>query len=182
MTINTFCQSPITTNTQGKIANVPNERQIYANVLSETIIGFRILTLDSTMNSSEYYHSEENDAENDPNRYPKVATHSSDRKKIKVTDTDTTNENSPHKLLINWIIQEIILVEILLIEQTISEDGAEIGEILHVYCTIISKKIVIDATRRYAHVIITPAGVICYVTDRNTLWDRNTTIELTRLS
>ena len=46
MTMDNFCQSPATTNTQGKIANVPNERQISSNVLAETIKGFKGLTLD----------------------------------------------------------------------------------------------------------------------------------------
>ena len=99
-----FCLSPVTTNIQGKIANVPNERQISSNIMEETIKGFKVLTLDSTINDSAYYHLEEDDAENDPNSDPKVATHTNDRKKRKVTDTDTTNRNYPHKLLINQII------------------------------------------------------------------------------
>ena len=35
------------------------------------------------MNDSEYYHSEEDDVESDPNRDPKVATHISDGNKKK---------------------------------------------------------------------------------------------------
>ena len=38
MTMDTlFCQSPVTTNTQRKDANVANERQIYSNIPAETI-------------------------------------------------------------------------------------------------------------------------------------------------
>ena len=62
VTINTFCQSPVMTNTQGKIANVPNERQIYSGIQAETLKGFNGLTLQSTINNSAYYHSEEDDA------------------------------------------------------------------------------------------------------------------------
>ena len=108
--MDTFCQYPVTTNTQGNIANVTNERRISSNILAETIKGFKLLTLDSTINDSEYYNSEEDGAE----RYPKsdqlVATCTSDGKKRKVADTGTTNGNSPHKLLINRFIPEIIPV------------------------------------------------------------------------
>ena len=37
MTMDTFYQSPVTNNTQGKIANVPNERQVASNILAEMI-------------------------------------------------------------------------------------------------------------------------------------------------
>ena len=37
LTIDTFWQYPVTTNTQVNIANVPNERQISLNILAETI-------------------------------------------------------------------------------------------------------------------------------------------------
>ena len=62
VTIDTFCQYPVTTNTQGNIENVPNERQISSNILAETIKVFKVLTLDSKINDSAYYHSEEDDA------------------------------------------------------------------------------------------------------------------------
>ena len=62
VTMDTFCQSPVTTNTQGNIANVPNERQISSNILAETIKGFKGFTLQSTINNSAYYHLEEDDA------------------------------------------------------------------------------------------------------------------------
>ena len=108
VTMDAFYQSPVKTNTQGKIANVPNERQISSDILAETIKGFNGFTLQSTINNSAYYYSEENDAEIDPKSDQLVATHTSDGMKIKVTDTDTTNRNPPQKLLINWLIPEII--------------------------------------------------------------------------
>ena len=54
VTMYTLCQSPVTTNTQGEIANVKNERQISSDILAETIKGFNELTLQSTINDSEY--------------------------------------------------------------------------------------------------------------------------------
>ena len=108
--MDTFFQSLVTTNIQAKIANIPNSRWISSDILAETIKGFKVLTIDSTINDSEYYHSEEDDEESDPNSDPKVDTHSSDGKKIRVTDIDTTNGNYPQYLLINQLILEIIPV------------------------------------------------------------------------
>ena len=71
------------TNTQGNISNVPNERRIYLGILEEIIKGFKGLTHPSKINDYTYYHSEEDDAENDPNSDPKLATHNSDGKKRK---------------------------------------------------------------------------------------------------
>ena len=66
VTMNTFYQFPATTNTHRKIANVTNERKFSSDILSETIRGFKGLTLQSTVNDSAYYNLEENDAEIDP--------------------------------------------------------------------------------------------------------------------
>ena len=60
--------------------------------LTETLKG---LTIDSTINDSVYSNSDKDDTEGDPKSDPLVATHTSDEKKRKVTDTDTTNINSP---------------------------------------------------------------------------------------
>ena len=102
--MDTLCQDSVTTNTQGDIANMTYERQIYSNILAETIKGFKILTLKSTINDSEYYNSEEDDMESDPKSDQLVATRISDGKKRKLTDTDTTSGNSQQKLLINRFI------------------------------------------------------------------------------
>ena len=64
--------------------------------------------IQSTINDYAYYDSEGNYAESDPNSNPKVANHTSDGKKRKVADTDTTNRNSPRKLFIKRLIPEII--------------------------------------------------------------------------
>ena len=76
-----------------------------------------------------------------------VATHTSDGKKIKVADTETTNENYRHKLLMNRIIPEIIPVVVLPINQTTADGVAASGGTLHVVRTILSKEIIMDAAR-----------------------------------
>ena len=107
MTMDNFCQSPVTTSTQGENAKVifTSERQNILDVLTETL---KVLTIDSTINNSACYNSDEDDAESNPERDPLVANHASDRNKRKVTDTDTTNGNYPQKLLINGILLMII--------------------------------------------------------------------------
>ena len=55
LTMDTFlCQSPVITNTQGEISNVRNERRISSEILAETIKVFNELTIQSTINNSEY--------------------------------------------------------------------------------------------------------------------------------
>ena len=95
VTMDTFCQSPITINTQRKNEKVSNERLISSDILAETIKGFQGLMIQSTIKDYSYYNSEENVAESDPKSYPLVTTHTSDRNKRKITDTDTTKGNSP---------------------------------------------------------------------------------------
>ena len=117
------------------------------------IKGFKGLTLDSTINDSEYYHSEEDDAESDPNSDPKVATHTSDRKKRNITDTNTNNRKSLHKLLINWLLLDIIPVNTPLVDLTTTDGvAASVGN-LHACCAIfLLKEIVADSVRSAAHV------------------------------
>ena len=92
VTMDTFCHSPVTTNTQGENANTifTSERRITLGIVAETL---KVLTLHSKIKDSAYYNSDKDDAESDPKSDPLVATHTSDRKKRKVTDTDTTNGN-----------------------------------------------------------------------------------------
>ena len=104
VTMDTFCQSPVTTNSQGENANT-SERRNNLDKLSETL---RVLTIDSTIKNSAYYNSDKDDPEGDPKRDPLGATHTSDRKKRKITHTDTTKGNYPQKLLINRTIPVII--------------------------------------------------------------------------
>ena len=70
-----------------------SERGNTLGALAETLKG---LTLDSTIKDYAYYNSDEDDTEGDPKIDPLVATHTSERKERKATDTDTTNGN-PHK-------------------------------------------------------------------------------------
>ena len=90
MTTDTFIQTPATTNTPREKTDVENERQIYSDSLTETLKGFNRLTLQSTINNYADDHSNKNVAESDPKRDQLVATHTSDGKKRKITDTDTT--------------------------------------------------------------------------------------------
>ena len=92
--------------------------KIYLDILAETIKAFKGLTLEPTINDSAYYHSDKNDAESDPKSDPLVATHTREGKKRKITDTDTTNVNSPHKLIFNQLIPWIIPGAIHPIDQT----------------------------------------------------------------
>ena len=97
MTMDTFCQSHSTTNTQGEIKNVTNERSISLDILEETIKVLNGLTIQSTINHSTYYSSEEDGTESNLKSDKLVATHISDGKKRKVIDTGTTNGNPTQK-------------------------------------------------------------------------------------
>ena len=181
--MDTFChESLITTNTQGEIANVTNERRISSDIMAEAIRGFNGLTIQSKIKDSVYYISEENDPESDPNSNSLVATHTSDGKKRKVTDTDTTNGNCPHKLLINRIVPEINPVAIPPIDQTITEDATGSGETFHAGCTILSKEIVTDTACSAAHFFRTPADVSRHGTDGTTPRDVSNAMGSTRLA
>ena len=121
--------------------------------LVETLKLFNRLTLQSTINDFEDDHSNKNVAESNPKSYQLVATHTSDGKKIKITDTDTTKVNSPHKLLTNREIPDIIQVAILSFNQT-TVDGVDTSErALHAVCAILRKEIVMGMTYSAAGVI-----------------------------
>ena len=59
VTMDTFCKSPVTFNTQSKNSKVANERRVSSDILAETIKGFEGFTHQSTINDSAYYNSEE---------------------------------------------------------------------------------------------------------------------------
>ena len=85
ITVDTFSQTPVTSNTQGenKRTILTSEKRNKLDILAETLKGLKI-------NNTGYYESESanaNDAKGDPVSDPKVATHTSYGKKIKVTDT-----------------------------------------------------------------------------------------------
>ena len=66
MTTDTFVQSPVTTNKPREKTEVPNERRISSDSLTETLKVFNRLTLKSTINNIVDDHSETNDPESDP--------------------------------------------------------------------------------------------------------------------
>ena len=104
--------------------------------------------MDSTINDSAYYNSDEDDAESDPKSDPLVATHTSDRKKREVTDTDTTKGNSPQKLLMNSTLPIIIL----LIDLLIADGDVACRGTTHARQTPTAKVIITDAARSGARV------------------------------
>ena len=121
------------------------------DILAETIKGFKGLTLEPTINDSAYYHSDKNDTERDP----LVATHTSDRKKRKVTDNDTTNRKSPQKSLINRTLP----MAIPLIDPRIP-DGVAAGRwTTHAHQTPASKVTATDMARSGTRVFRTPGDL-----------------------
>ena len=88
------------------------------------------MTIQSTISDSAFYDLEEHDAVCNPKIDSLVATHTNDVNERKMTDTDTTNGNYPHNLLINRFIPEIIPGAIRTIDQTITEYEKVIGETL----------------------------------------------------
>ena len=99
-----------------------NEGRIASGILKETIKEFHGLTIQLTISNSAYYDSEEHDAVSDTKSDLLVATHTSDGNERKITDTDTTKINPPHKLILNRLIPNIIPGAICPIDQTITED------------------------------------------------------------
>ena len=103
-----------------------------------------------------------------------VATHTSDGREIKVTDTDTTNRNYPHNLLINQLIPEITPVVILTVNQTTVDWVAERGGTLYVVHTVLSTEIATDAADSAACVFKDPLVVNWKDTHRTIERYRNT--------
>ena len=127
VTTGTFIQSPVTTKTPRKKIDVPNERKFSLDVLAETIKIFNRLTLQSTINDYADYHSDKYDTQRDPKSDQVVATHTSDRNNRKVTATDTTKGNYPHRLLKNRRIPAIAPAIIPPIKQMTADGVATSG-------------------------------------------------------
>ena len=174
MTTDTFICSPVTTNAPRKKTDVPNERQISLDSLTETTKELNRLTLQLTSNNSEYYHSDKNDAKIDPKSDQVVATHTSDRNKRKVTATDTAKRNHPHKLLTNQKIPAIIPAVIPPVNQTPTDGVATNGRTFHVICAVFHKYIVTGATCSAARVFKDPPVENWKGTGGTILRDRNT--------
>ena len=130
-------QSPLTTNKPKDKTDVPNERQISLDILVETLKGFNILTLQSTISDSADDHSDQNDAESDPKIDQVVATHTSDGNERKVTATDSTKVNSPHKLLTNRKIPSNIPAVIPAVKQMTADRVAISGRAFHAVCAVV---------------------------------------------
>ena len=90
VTTDTFICPPVTTNTPREKTDVANERRISLDSITETLKRFNILTLQSTINNSSDDHLNRNVAESDPKRDQLIDTHTSDGRRGKFTDTDTT--------------------------------------------------------------------------------------------
>ena len=120
-----------------------SERQIYSNILAETIKELNGLRIKSTINNYLYVNSEEDDTESNPNSDPKVATY-------------TTHGNYPHKLLTNREIPEIIQGVIPLVNQTTTDGVATSRGDLHTLRTVLHQDIVTGATRSTLGVIKDP--------------------------
>ena len=139
--------------------NMTNERQISSDILKEMITEFHGLTIQSTIRDSAYYDSEEHNAVSDLKSDSLVATYTSDRNERKITDTDTTNGNCPHKLILNRFIPKITPGAFRPINQTITDDVVGTGETLKVRQTVLSKEIVTDAARSGVRILPTPREV-----------------------
>ena len=107
------------------------------------------------MNDSADDHSNINVSESDP----LVGTHTSNGKKRKFTDTDTTKDNSPHKLLMNQEIKAIIPVVIPIVNQATTDEVAKNGRALHAVHAVIHKTIITGAMRSAAGVLKDPPVV-----------------------
>ena len=128
-----------------------NEKQMSSVILAETIEGFNGLTIQSKINDSSYYNSEEYGVESDPKSDQLVATHIRNGNKRKGTDTNTTNKNSPQMLLISGLIPEITPV-VISSAPRIADSVTAITGTLHTRSTILLKDIVTDAVHSAARV------------------------------
>ena len=148
VTVDTFCQTPVTPNAQGENENsiLTSERLNNSDALAETLKGL-------TINVAIYYDSEKNDTKGDPESNSKVATRTSDRKKRKVTDT--SNGNVQQRLLIN----RILLIITTTIDPQIPDRFATCGGTPHDLTTPTMKGVVTDAACSSARVLRTPGGL-----------------------
>ena len=157
--MDTFIQFPVTTNAPRQKTDIPNERRIYSDSLTETLKGFNILKLQETISDSAYDHSDKNDARSDPKINQVVATHTSDGKKRKVIATDTTKGNSPHKLLTNQKISVIIPDVILTDNQTTADWVARSGMDFYAVRAVLNKQIITGTVRSTVGVLKDPLVV-----------------------
>ena len=165
VTADTFCQAPVTPNTQGENANeiLTSERLNNLDALAETLKGLII-------NEAVYYNSEKNDAEGDPTSNPKVANHTSDGKKIKVTDT--INGNLQQKSLISRTLPIITTT----IDPQIPDRVATCGGTPHARTEPTTKEVITDAACSSARILRNPGHVSKTVRDATTPRDGNVAV------
>ena len=88
-----------------------------------------------------------------------VDTHTSGKQKGKITDTDSTKVNYPHKCLTNKEIPAIIQGVIPPVNQTNADKVATSVRVLYVLCAILHKEIFTGASRSAAGVLKVPLVV-----------------------
>ena len=163
--MDTFCQPPITPNTQGENANaiLTSERLNNPDALAETLPGL-------TINHAGYYNSEKNDVEGNPEKYLKLATHTSDGKKRKFTDT--SNGNLQQKLLINRTLPIITMT----IDPRIPDRVSTCGGTPRVHTTTNKKEVITDAAHSSARILWTHGHVSRTSRDGTTPRDGNVSV------
>ena len=141
-----FCQSSITTNTKIEYANaiLTSERLNNSDALAETLKIFKI-------NDARYYESEKNVAKGDPASNPKVATHTSDRKK----KSDTSNGNLKQILLSNRTLPIITIT----IDPRIPDMVETCGGTPHAIVTLTTKEVITDVAQSSSRVVRIPGHV-----------------------
>ena len=129
-------------------AILTSERLKNLDTLAETLNDLKI-------NNTGYYNSDKNDGEGDPKSDPKVATHTSDRKKRKVTETDTNNRNYPQKILINRTLLMITTP----IDLWIMDGVGTCRGTTHARQMPTSKVVITDTACISAHIFWTPGDI-----------------------
>ena len=152
-------------NTQGENENaiLTSKRLNNLDALSKTLKVLKI-------NNARYYESDENDAKFDPASNPKVATHTSDGKKIKVMDTNNIN------------LEQILLsnLTLLIITTTIDPWVLDIavicGGTTNDLMTPTTKGVIMDAACIRTRILHTPGRVIRTGRDGTTPHDRDVVV------
>ena len=150
-TIDTFSQTTVTSNTQGDNKNLilTSEKQNTSDAPAEKIKGL-------TINDTGYYESDRvnaNDAKGYPERDPKIVTHTSDGKKIKVTDT--SNGDLHQTLLINRTLPIITTM----MDPPVDDSIETCSGTPHTLATTLTKEFITDAAYSSPRFLRTPRNV-----------------------
>ena len=115
-----------------------------------------------TINDAGYYNSGKNYAEGDPASNPKVATHTNDRKKRKLTGT--SNGDLQQKLLSNRTLPIITTT----IDPRIEDTVATCGGTHNTLAMLTTKEVITDASHSSAQVLRNPGHISRTGRDGNT--------------